>query len=359
MKRPYRRSRTARRHDYFLMTTCRPAAKTPPGSAAPRLRRAAASAAGFTLLETLMTVGLVAVMLAVYSATLTSTVFLRRSQYNTLAANYIQEELDTLRTLPFSELINRTNGNFLGLAFQRGHWSIQDVSGDGQNKRLAMDAAAPAIGDDTGLAVLPGNYRTDFTLTAKVKVDSASPAGWGGGLVFRYRDAENFYRLRYAAGGNALDKVVRGTVTTVWSDSSTCTTTIPTGSCWAWQTLEVVASGTSLTLKRNGSTLTTLVDTTFGAGDLGIQSKGNALISADDVSVTEGAVTAWDFESETAGTYPIDWLRMSCFDLPGGSCSLTIENYLDETSLKKVTAVVSWLDGDSTRSSSGATVIGQ
>jgi len=327
----------------------RSARRTPP----------AAPAAGFTLTETIITVGLVAVMLAVYSMTLTSTVFLRRSQYNTLAANYIQEELDTLRTLPFAELLTRTNGNFLGVAFQRGAWAVQNVSGDGQNKRLVMSAAATAIGDGTGVAILPGNYRTDFTLQAKVKADVASPSGWGAGLVFRYRDPENYYRFRYAAGGNALDKVYHGTVTTLWSNSDTCTTTNPSGTCWTWQTLEVAAAGTSITVKRAGTTLTTLTDTTFTTGDLGIQSKSGALISADDVSVTEGSTTTWNFESDTAGAFPTAWQRLSCFDLPGGNCTLTVADYLGVSTMKQVTVTVSWKDGGSTRSSSGTTVISQ
>ncbi len=339
------------RHGFFPLDMTRSTADRP---------RPAAFAAGFTLTETIITIGLVAVMLAIYSITLTSTVFLRRSQYNTMAANYIQEELDTLRTLPYAELLTRTNGNFLGVAFQRGKWGVKDIAGDGQNKRLVMSQTAAAIGNETGLILLPGNYRTDFTLTAKVKADSASLAGWGAGIVFHYRDPENFYRFRYAAGGRALDLVYHGTVTTLWSDTSTCTTTVPSGSCWAWQTLEVAAVGTSYTLKFNGSTLVTQIDPTFGTGDVGIQSKNGALISVDDVAITENAVTTtWNFEDATVDTVPADWLRLSCYDLPGGSCSLTIENYLSEASLKKVTATVGWLDAGKPRSASGSTVISQ
>ncbi len=329
-----------------------------PASGSPRIF-ASPDSDGFTLTETIITIGLVAVMLAIYSITLTSTVFLRRSQYNTLAANYIQEELDTLRTLPFTELLTRTDGNFLGVGFQRGKWSVQDITDDGQAKRLVMGTAAAAIGDETGLVILPGNYRTDFTLTAKVKVDSSSPSGWGAGLVFHYRDPENYYRFRYAAGGNALDKVYHGTVTTLWSNSSVCGTAVPGGSCWDWQTLEVAASGTSFTLKRNGSTLTTVIDPTFGTGDLGVQSRNGALIYVDDVSVTEGSTASWDFEAETAGAFPADWLRLSCYDLPGGSCLLTIQDYLSEAALKQVTATVRWSDSGGIRSASGSTVISQ
>lgn len=325
---------------------------------APQHITAATPVSGFTLTETLITIGLVAVMLAVYSMTLSGTVFLRRSQYNTLAANFIQEELDTLRSLPYIELLDRANGNFLGLALQRGNWKVKNVTGDGQNKRLVLDAPAAALIEGTGLAILPGNYRDNFTLAARIKVDSSSPAGWSAGLALRYRDAENHYRFRFSAGGNALDKVFHGVRTTVWSDNNTCTTGAG-GTCWNWQTLEVVANGTAFTLKRNGITLTTVNDAGFLAGDTAVISINGAKMSADDVAVTAVSTTTWNFETYAENSYPLDWQRMSYVDLPGGSGTLTIANYLSEPNMKEATVTVSWRDGGSTRSASASTVIGK
>ncbi len=306
--------------------------------------------AGFTLAETLVTVGLVAVLLAIYSTLLSGTIFLRRSQYNTQAANFIQEELDTLHTLPFADLTNRSGGNFLGVAYQRGPWYV--ASGvDGQGHRLELDSTPPALVEETGLAILPGNYRENFQFSAKVKVDPSSPAGWNAGLAFRYRDAEDHYRLRFSSGGIALDKVVHGTRTTIWSQSTTFTT-------GTWYTLEVDAQDNNLTLKKNGAILAAVTEQTFIMGDLAIMSIGGARVQADDVSVIENGVTAsWNFESDALNTFPVDWKRLSWNDFPGGAGTLTIDSYLGEPTMKQATVNISWQDAGRTRSVSGTTVL--
>lgn len=316
------------------------------------------NAEGFTLAEVLITVGLVAILLAVYSAVLASTVFLRRSQYNIQAADFIQEEIDTLRSLPTAELLNRASGAFLGIPFQRGAWTVQTVGDDSQNRRLVLPAAKTAVGDETGLVVLPGNYRTDFTFTAKFKADNASPGGWDAALTFRYRDAENFYRLRVNQSGWALDRRKQGALTLV--DSGTTAFANNT-----WYQLRVVASGNSFSLywgTQNQSPLTllkTVTDTTpLLSGDLALMAVDGALLSFDDVSVTENAVTTiWNFEADADNVLPVAWQRLSCLDMPSGACTLTIEDYLSETSMKKITVVVTWNDGGNAKSATGMTVI--
>ena len=335
------------------MSRTRPIKPTKPGAKKP----------GFTLIETVIAIALMGVMLSIYTTTLLSTVMLRRGQYHTQAANYIQEELDTLRSLPFSELLTRTNGNFLGLARQRGPWKVVTVAGDGQNKRLMLATTPTALINETGLAVLPGNYRADFTLSAKIKVDSGSPANWKAGLAFRYRDPENYYRFRFRDGGYALEKVYHGAVTTLDSDTISCTTSLPSGTCWNWHTLQVTAAANTFVLRHDGScfkSCTPITDATFTAGDLAVISIDGARISADTVAVTEGATTTdWNFESTAENAYPADWQRISYLDLPNGAGALTIENYLSEATMKKATATVSWNDSGITRSVTGSTVIGQ
>jgi len=306
---------------------------------------------GFTLAEVLVVIGLMAILMSIYGSVLYATFYARRAQSNTQATNFLQEELDALRTLPFSELTNRTNGRFLALPVPRGTWiATADATAVSAPNVLALRTAQTAVIEETGLVILPGNYRTDFTLTAKIRARSASPAGWGVGLVFRYRDAENHYRFRFTSGGLALDKVVRGTKSTVWSQS----TTMNTGT---WYTLSVVASGTSLTLKKDGVTLTTVSDTSFGIGDLGVISLNGGLPSVDDVSVTTGPAGAWNFDADPIGKLPTDWQRMSYADLPSGTGTLTITDYLGETNIKQCTATIGWNDGSTVRSSTRTVLI--
>lgn len=308
-------------------------------------------AGGFTLAEVLVTIGLAAVLLTVYSVMLTSTIFLRRSQFNAQASSLLQEELDSLRALPFSELLDRTDGNFLGIILNRGDWSVIGPTGDGQNNRLRLETAASELYDESGLVALPANWQTDFTFSAKIKPLSSSPGGWGTGLVLRYRDAENHYRFRFTSGGLAFDKVQYGTVSTLWTSSATMNTD-------TWYTLEVVASADSFTLKKDGSTIGTVNDATFTIGEQGLASFDGAMVEFDDVSLTvDAATTEWNFEVNDTGTYPEDWRRIGWPDLPGGNGTLTIADYESESTLKQVTATISWEESGRTRTVTGSTVI--
>lgn len=298
-------------------------------------------------METLATIALAAMLLAVYLTILSGMFFMRKTQYDMQAANLIQEELEVLRALPYAELLNRTDGDFLGIPIQRGDWKVETVA---SAKALDIGETQVATIEETGLAIVPGNYREDFTMSAKARVSSSSPAGWGGGIVFRYRDAENHYRFRFASGGIALDKIYQGTKTTVWSQGETYSEDV-------WYTLEVIASGDSFTLKRDEVTLTTQTDATFTTGDLGLIALSGGLTAFDDVSVTEGATTTWDFESDDTGNIPDEWVRRSFADFPGGTGEITIGDYLDDADIKQVTVTITWKDGLFTKTRTGMTLI--
>lgn len=317
-------------------------------------RRGTVALGGFSLLEAIIAIAFTAIILSVFAAMLTSVTFLRRTGNYVQAANFVQEELDALRSLPFSSLANRTNGAFLGLPVARGPWKAKTVAGAPSGaKALAMETAQTASVQETGLAVLPGNYRDDFTFVAKVNALAASPGGWGAGVAFRYRDAENHYRFRFASGGIAFDRVSGGTVTTVWSQSVSHST-------GTWYALEVVASGTGFTIKKDGVTLATVTDAAFPAGDLALLTLNGALTYADDVSVTDASGTSsWNFDSIADGVYPSDWQRMSYADLPSGTGMLTIANYLGQTTIKQTTVTVTWSDAGATKTASGTTLIAQ
>jgi len=306
---------------------------------------------GFTLLETLITVALMAMLLAVYMTVLGSLFFLRRLQFNIQAANFVQEEIETLRSLDFAELLNRTNGRFLGIPVVRGTWSVQNIDGVQGNAMKISIAKTPVV-EETGLMIVPGNYRTNFTYSAKVRVDPVSPGGWGAGIAFRYRDAENHYRFRITSGGIALDKVVRGTKTTLWSQN----TPLSTGT---WYTLQVVANGTDITLARDGVTLVAYSDVTFATGDLALISLNGAIAAFDDVAVTETATTTWNFTADATGSVPAQWQRLSYENLPGGGAALTIADYLGSNEIKQITVTVSWLDGLFPRDMTGISLIAQ
>jgi len=298
-----------------------------------------------------VTIALTTLMLAVFSGALLAMNALRSSQYRAQASDLVQEELDSLKSLPYIELVDRTNGRWLGVAMARGPWKVEtDATAPSASHVLALRTAQSAVIEETGLALLPGNYRDNFTMDAKVKVLTSPPSGWGAGIVFRYRDAENHYRFRFSSGGIALDKVVQGVKSTVWSQNVS-------QNADTWYTLEVVATNQSITLKKNGVTLTTVTDGSFSAGDAGLITLNGALASFDDVAVTEASTTTWNFDADAVGALPSAWERLSPFDLPSGTATLTVGSYLGEATMKQVTATVSWDDVGITRTQSGSTLI--
>jgi prepilin-type N-terminal cleavage/methylation domain-containing protein len=313
---------------------------------------------GFTMLEVLVTVGLTAMLLAIFSASIVGTVFIAKSSTSIQAHEFIQEEIDTLRSLQYIDLLDRTDGNWLGVPFNRGGWSVQskDVGAYSGGQVLELDSSATALYDETGLITLPGNYREDFTFSAAVNVQDASPSGWSAGIAFRYRDAENHYRLRFTSGGMTLERVHQGTIATLDTDSYAFV-----GDGTTWHVIEVVVTGNSITAKRDGITAITATDDYFTVGDLALMTGGDALAWFDDVSVTEDAVTdTWYFDDTShLGDLPVDWKRMSCLDLIEGACDLTIEDYYGEEGIKQVTVNVYWNESGKIKNATGQTLIAE
>jgi len=317
-------------------------------------RGAPASRRGFTMVEATVAIGLAAMLLAVYAATVAGSVFVRRTSSDAQAANFVREELDALRLLPFGELRDRTDGAFLGVAIPRGSWSVAaDAGAPSAPNVVTIDAAAsPPWNDETGLLPLPGNWRGDGTFAARVRVAPSSPANWAAGIAFRYRDAENHYRLRITSAGIALDRVLHGTKTSLWSQAATHLPGV-------WYLLEATAVNGNITVKKDGVALATVTDTSFKAGETALLAANGALASFDDVaaSSTGGADGSWSFDTDTAGALPDDWQRLSYLDLPGGAATLTIADYGGQSVIKQATATVTWTESRRTKTTTGTTLI--
>jgi len=311
-----------------------------------RRRAAVEKRAGFTLLEALVTIGLTVIILSVYTAMLTAVYHISRMQFGIQATGFVQEGLDVLRTLEHDELLNRADDRLLALSYTRGDWEITG----GSDKKLELTDPAPNWGGETGLAVLPGNYRNDFTYTAKVLVQDASPNDWRAGLALRYRDSENHYRFRIVSNGIAFDEIYQGTLNTLWSQSGTYSKD-------TWYELEVVVSEDQFTLKRNGVTLTTVTDSRFATGDLALLALEDALVQFNDVVVAGDGAGSWNFDDETNGEYPEEWRRFTPYDLPQGDATLTISDYLGQPEMKQATVTVSWSEAGVIRDITGSSII--
>lgn len=305
-------------------------------------------------METVVTIGLLGILLSIFGSIFLSLRATRSTMLYRQASFYLEEALESLRTIPYSTLTARTNGEILGVSVNRGDWqTVALASAPTSPNALQLPVTEAIRGDETGLIILPGNYRRNFTYEANVMVDNASPSGWGTALVFGYHDSENFYRLRLNENGIAIDESVNGTITTLWSQTVTHNKN-------TWYTLRVVGNNGAYTVSKNGATLATVNDATLEQGDLAIMSIGGAIVNADNVAVTESATTTtWDFDSTTIGTIPSEWKRYSYLDLPGGTATLSLSNFQNDSQLKLATVVVQWIENDNTHRVTGSTVIRQ
>jgi hypothetical protein len=110
------------------------------------------------------------------------------------------------------------------------------------------------------------------------------------GLVWRYRDANNYYIVRANAlennvvlykvqNGRRTDLPLRGAGRTYGKQ-----VTVPSGQ---WSTLRVTAAGSLFTVYFNGEKLYEVDDTTFaGAGKVGVWTKADSVTYFDDLVVT-------------------------------------------------------------------------
>jgi hypothetical protein len=125
-----------------------------------------------------------------------------------------------------------------------------------------------------------GSFR-DLDLTVKYKASSGK-VDRAGGLVFRFKDANNYYVLR----ANALEdnfnlyRVVNGRRTEIAGSRAKVTS-------GAWHELRVEAVGDKFTCYYDGSKKIEAADDTFkDAGKIGLWTKADSVSYFDDLQVT-------------------------------------------------------------------------
>ena len=165
-----------------------------------------------------------------------------------------------------------------------GRWIIQQ---DGANNVLAQTDA-----DSTGarfpVAVLADVTAADVDLSARFKPVSGR-VDQAAGLVWRYRDEDNYYIVRANAlednvvlykveKGRRTDLPVKGEGRTYGKKAD-----VPGGQ---WSTLRVVATGPRFEVYFNGTKLYEVEDTTFTQpGKVGVWTKADSVTQFDDLTV--------------------------------------------------------------------------
>lgn len=305
---------------------------------------------GFSIIESIVAISIVGFFVTIFGITYTLISTSQFLKHKNLAYYLALEEIEILRQKPFSELTNQTNGSFEGVAYNNGNWSVQNhASAPSSPKTYLLNSPA----GKTSIASIPGFEYTDFTAEVKINVSNSSPANWEVGLLTRYDDDQNYYRIYFDSGNIYLKKMVDGVETTIDSN-------VKIFSKNSWYTLKVTTSGDTFDVYIDDVLQFNTTDDAFDKGRLALLGKNSVIANFDDVAITTLSTTTWDFDSDTIGEVATAWQRFGINDLPSGNTKLTIEDDQGEyNSLKKIIATVEWMEKSNLKSVTISTLINQ
>ncbi|HEU5237968.1 MAG TPA: family 16 glycoside hydrolase [Pyrinomonadaceae bacterium] len=170
-----------------------------------------------------------------------------------------------------------------------GKWVImKDPASPNQSNILAQTDADPT-GYRFPLCVYDGLTAKDVDVSVKFKPVSGK-GDQGAGIVWRYRDKDNYYIVRANAleGNVVLYKVENGKRTDLPLVGKGRTygmkEKVPSSQ---WSTLRVAAKGDLFEVYYNGNKLYEVKDETFkDAGKVGLWTKADSVIYFDDLQIT-------------------------------------------------------------------------
>jgi hypothetical protein len=165
-----------------------------------------------------------------------------------------------------------------------GRWIVQQEGGDRYLAQLDADRTSARF----PVAVLSDIVAADVDLSVRFRPVSGR-VDQAGGLVWRFQDEDNYYLVRANAlednvvlykvqNGRRTDLPVKGEGRTYGK-----TTEVPSGQ---WNTLRIVATGSTFTVYFNGNKLYDVEDSTFiRPGRVGIWTKADSVTQFDDLTV--------------------------------------------------------------------------
>ena len=174
-----------------------------------------------------------------------------------------------------------------------GIWRILDeaVSGGPSVWRSGLGALCQssniggAVAQARGTLALAGQSAwSDYRITARMRSDDDDAIG----VVFRFRDPENWYRLALDAqrGFRRLVRCQGGTLTTLWEDTDSYTL----GKAF---TIRIDAISSRLVGRVGEETLFDLSDATHGSGQIGLYAWSNTGARFERVEVTQPPLDAY------------------------------------------------------------------
>jgi hypothetical protein len=177
------------------------------------------------------------------------------------------------KTWTFDE--DRTGAIARGFTNETGEWKVVDSDA---GKALAQTARSP--GPAFNVTLIEGTNAQDVDLAVRLKA-VAGKSDQGGGLVWRAKDAKNYYIARYnhLEDNYRVYKVVDGRRSQPFQNADI---THHDG----WTTLRVTMTGDHIECYYDGKKYLDVHDSTFpGAGKIGLWSKADAQSQFDDLTL--------------------------------------------------------------------------
>ena len=213
----------------------------------------------------------------------------------TLLGHALVEAADTIR---FDESTPGQSPSGFTLAVNKGYspgkWIIQKDSTAPSAPNVLVQTDPENTGSRFPICVANNFEEADVDVSVRFKAVKGKK-DQAAGIIWRYRDPENYYVLRANALENnvVLYKMLDGKRTDLkplgaGSQAYGKKAKIPKND---WSILRVTAKGTNFDVYLNGEKLFTVVDATFkGAGKIGLWTKADSVTAFDDLmfSVANG-----------------------------------------------------------------------
>lgn len=301
---------------------------------------------GFTFIEILVGMTLLIALIIVVGSISNSFQIVHKVRLKQDAYLLLSEQLEVLRELPYTNLVDIVDEPFEGILYPKGSFTIStDTAQSGNN---SISATRHYNGDSTLTALTTppiGNMASNGTFTAYFRIPSSQPDPWQLGLLFRAQDERNTYTLTMSNSIMTFNKIVNGTTSTLFSSAQSLGKE-------TWHKLELISSGADFTAKLNDILITpsAVTDTEFTTGYIGLGSFSNTNVYFDSISYdSENNLYSWDFDEvdNEIQKEPLGWKRMSPYTFPSVTTAYTIsdEEADDSSPLKNITATLSWNDG--------------
>jgi hypothetical protein len=169
-----------------------------------------------------------------------------------------------------------------------GSWKVVADPTAPSSPHVLAQLDADATGHRFPVCVVDGVTAADLDLSVRFKAVSGKE-DQAAGLVWRYRDKDNYYIVRANALENnvVLYKVENGTRTDLALKGEGRTygkkASVPSG---AWSTLAVNVKGKQFEVVFNGAKLFEVEDATFtGSGQVGVWTKADSVTHFDDLKL--------------------------------------------------------------------------